>query len=526
MPMIPEAVIAMLASARIGAIHVIVFGGFGAKELSNRINHAEPVVIVSASCGIESNRLIEYKPILDQAVTNSAHKPKKCIVVQREMLVVDLNSTIDVDYSDELASARPHDCVPVAATDPIYMLHTSGTTGEPKAIVRPSGGHAVALYWTMKNVYDVTSDEVFWAASDLGWVVGHSYIAYAPLLYGCTSILYEGKPVGTPDAGAIFRAIRQHGCSSVFISPTAVRAIRREDPEGLLAAKYKLPKLRSFFMAGEICDHNTMNWIEEVINRGSNGNVKQVVDHWWQTESGWSIGAMCLGLGDRAYTKSSNVGKPVPGWNVKVLNSKGEEVSQGQMGNLAVKLPLPPGAMSTIWKNDEKFVKTYFTKFPGYYDTLDSGRFDEFGHVNVLARTDDIINVAGHRLSTGALEESVASCREVVECAVVGLNDMVKGEVPLALVVLRRGVDRDASELKNVIVSHVRETVGPVASLKDVVFVPRLPKTRTAKLSRSTMKALANGEPFTPPPTLEDVTVLDEIKCALGEAGIGQSHLN
>ena len=511
MPMVPEAVIAMLACARIGAIHSVVFGGFAADELATRIDDAGPKMIVSASCGIEINRVVPYKPMLDKAIEMAKQKPERCIILQRPQLKADLVAGRDLDWSEALAHAEPADCIPVAATDPLYILYTSGTTGIPKGVVRDNGGHLVALKWSMKNIYGVEPGEVFWAASDLGWAVGHSYIVYGPLLHGNTTMLYEGKPVGTPDPGAFWRVISQHHVSALFTAPTAFRAIKREDYAGEYLRRYDLKEFRTLFLAGERCDPDTLAWAERQLG-------VPVIDHWWQTETGWPIGANCTGL-ELLPVKPGSCGKPVPGYDVRVLNDEGAEVAANQIGNIVIKLPMPPGCLPTLWNNDAAYVDSYLTSYPGYYKTADAGFKDEDGYLWIMSRTDDIINVAGHRLSTGALEEVLASHADVAECAVIGVADKLKGEVPLGLVVLKLGVARSPEEIIAELIRLVREKIGPVASFKAATIVNRLPKTRSGKIVRGTIKKIADGVEYRVPPTIEDATVLDEITANLNAIG-------
>ena len=511
MPMIPEAVIAMLACARLGAVHSVVFGGFAANELATRIDDATPKAIVSASCGIEPGRMVAYKPLLDAAIDLASHKPARCIVVQRPMLEADLVEGRDVEWNDALAGAEPAPPVAVAATDPLYILYTSGTTGQPKGIVRDNGGHAVALAWSMRNVYGVEPGEVYWAASDIGWVVGHSYIVYAPLLHGCTTVLYEGKPVGTPDAGAFWRVIAEHGVETLFTAPTAFRAIRQQDPEGALIGDYDLGRFRTLFLAGERCDPETLGWAEQKLG-------VPVIDHWWQTETGWAIAANCIGI-ERLPVKPGSPTKAVPGWDVRVMGDDGGEAAPGDIGAIVVKLPLPPGASPTLWNAEERFREAYLSAFPGYYQTADAGFIDDDGYVFVMARTDDIINVAGHRLSTGAIEEVLASHPDVAECAVIGVADELKGQLPVGFAVLKAGVERPHDEIAQELVALVRERIGPVAAFKTAVVVARLPKTRSGKILRGTMRRIADSEDYTTPATIDDPAILDEIAVAL--AGVG-----
>jgi len=511
MPMVPEAAIAMLACARLGAIHSVVFGGFAANELAVRIDDAKPRLVVSASCGIEPGRVVAYKPLLDRAIELADHKPEACIILQRDREPAPLIAGRDHDWHDLEAAAEPHDCVSVAATDPLYILYTSGTTGQPKGVVRDNGGHAVALAWTMKNIYDVDPGEAYWAASDVGWVVGHSYIVYAPLLHGCTTILYEGKPVGTPDPGAFWRVISHHGVSAMFTAPTAFRAIRQQDPKGEHIAKYDLSQFRTLFLAGERCDPDTLQWAEEKLR-------VPVIDHWWQTETGWAIAANCMGI-EPLPVKAGSPTRPAPGWDLEVLDGEGRPVTPGTIGAIVGRLPLPPGTFPTLWNADERFKTSYLTTFPGYYETGDAGYLDEDGYVYVMARTDDIINVAGHRLSTGAMEEVLASHPDVAECAVVGASDRLKGQLPLGFLVLTAGVERPDDEIVSEAVGMVREKIGPVAAFKQATIVKRLPKTRSGKILRGTMKLIADGEDYKVPATIDDPAILDEITDALKSIG-------
>jgi propionyl-CoA synthetase len=511
MPMVPEAIVAMLACARIGAIHSVVFGGFAAHELANRITDARPKLIVSASCGIEAGRIIPYKPLLDKAIELAAVEPERCIILQRPQEKASMISGRDLDWSEEIAHAKPAGCVPLEATDPLYILYTSGTTGMPKGIVRHNGGHLVALKWSMQHIYGVEPGEVYWAASDVGWVVGHSYIVYAPLFNGNITLLYEGKPVGTPDAGAFWRVVSQHGVKVLFTAPTAFRAIKREDPNGEFIRKYDLSGFRTLFLAGERCDPDTLLWAQKQLG-------VPVIDHWWQTETGWPIGANCIGLG-MLPVKPGSCTKPVPGYDVRVLGDDGRELPSGQIGSIVVKLPLPPGCLPTLWNNDEGYRKAYLARFPGYYLTADAGYKDEDGYLSVMTRTDDIINVAGHRLSTGALEEVLASHPDVAECAVLGVADEIKGEIPLGLIVLKAGVRRSDGEIVSETVQMVRERIGAVASFRVATVVKRLPKTRSGKILRGTIKKIADGVDYQVPPTIDDPLILDEISADLFALG-------
>ncbi|MDJ0895291.1 MAG: propionyl-CoA synthetase [Alphaproteobacteria bacterium] len=515
MPMIPQAVVAMLATARLGAIHSVVFGGFAANELATRIDDAKPKVIVSASCGLEPGRTVHYKPLLDEAINLSSHKPETCIIVQRPQAEASMIEGRDVDWKEALDKAGPAECVPVAATDPLYILYTSGTTGQPKGIVRDNGGHAVALKWTMKNIYGVEPGEVYWAASDVGWVVGHSYIVYAPLLHGCTSVVYEGKPVGTPDAGAFWRVIAEHGVSVMFTAPTALRAIKRDDPNGTFIGKYDLSKFRTLFLAGERCDPDTLHWAEQKL-------AIPVIDHWWQTETGWAIAANCIGI-ETLPVKAGSPTRAAPGWNVQVLNEDAEPVGPGDIGAIVCKLPLPPSSLPTLWNAEERFKEAYLSVFPGYYQTGDAGYIDENGYIFVMSRTDDIINVAGHRLSTGAIEEVLAEHPDVAECAVIGAADTLKGQLPLGFLVLKSGVDREPEEIVREAVKMVRERIGPVAAFKTATVVDRLPKTRSGKILRGTMRKIADGEEFRMPATIDDPAILGEIEGALKQVGYAGS---
>jgi propionyl-CoA synthetase len=511
MPMIPQAVITMLACARLGAVHSVVFGGFAARELAIRLDDCTPKVIVSASCGIEPGRVVEYKPLLDEAIEIATHEPEHCIVFQREAADAVMRPGRDLDWEAEMATATPHGCVPVAATDPLYILYTSGTTGQPKGIIRDNGGHAVALNWTMENIYDVRPGEVYWAASDVGWVVGHSYIVYAPLLHGCTTVLYEGKPVGTPDAGAFWRVIADHGVVSMFTAPTAFRAIRQQDPEGSLIADHDLSAFRSLFLAGERCDPDTLGWAEQQLG-------VPVIDHWWQTETGWAIAATCLGL-EASPIVPGSPGRPAPGWDLAALGPDGGELAPGEIGSLCARLPMPPSSLLTLWNGEQRFHEAYLSTYPGYYETADAGFIDEDGYVHVMARTDDIINVAGHRLSTGALEEVLATHPDVAECAVVGVADSLKGQLPVGFVVLKVGADHADEQIVRDCVAAVRDQIGPVAAFKSAVVVDRLPKTRSGKILRGTIARIADNETWDMPATVDDPVIFDEITSALATIG-------
>jgi propionyl-CoA synthetase len=516
MPMVPEAVIGMLACARLGAIHSVVFGGFASTELASRITDARPKAILTASCGIEIDRVIPYKPLLDRAIELAGSKPECCIVLQRPQARASLVPGRDHDWAQLAASATPAECVPVLATDPLYILYTSGTTGNPKGIVRDNGGHLVALTWSMRNIYGVEPGEVYWAASDLGWAVGHSYIVYAPLFHGNTTVLYEGKPVGTPDPGAFWRVIAQHGVQAFFTAPTAFRAIRRDDPAGEHVRRYDLGTLRTLFLAGERTDPATLEWAERQLG-------VPVIDHWWQTETGWPVGCNCVGLG-LLPVKPGSCSVPVPGYDVGVLDDNGANVRPGDTGNVVIRLPLPPGCAPTLWNNERGFQAAYLSAYPGYYLTADAGFKDEDGYLWIMGRTDDVINVAGHRLSTGAMEEVLAAHPDVAECAVVGVNDALKGEVPLGLVVLKAGAARERGELVAELIELVRQHIGPVASFKTATPVKRLPKTRSGKVVRGTIKRIADGTPYTIPPTIDDPATLDEISADLAAIGYPQER--
>ena len=511
MPMIPETVISMLACARIGAIHSVVFGGFASNELAKRIDDAKPKVVVSASCGIEPGRIVEYKPLLDNALSMSKSEPNHCIIFQREMHEAELIDNRDVDWHDAHDKVTAADCVEVEATDPVYILYTSGTTGIPKGVVRPTAGHLVSLKWSMKNIYDVNPGETYWAASDVGWVVGHSYIVYAPLFHGCTSILYEGKPVGTPDAGAFWRVISEHRVNCMFTAPTAIRAIKKEDPYGNLVKRYNLDCLRSQFLAGERCDPDTLEWTEKVLN-------VPVIDHWWQTETGWPIASNCLGI-EQMVVKPGSPTCAVPGWKIDVLDESCKPVQAGEIGAISLKLPLPPGSLPTLWQNDERFVDSYLEAYPGYYETGDAGIIDEDGYLHVLSRTDDIINVAGHRLSTGGMEQVLAEHRDVAECAVLGVNDQLKGQIPLGLIVLKDGTNTEHSEIIEEVIKMVRNEIGPVAAFKLATVVKRLPKTRSGKILRGIIQKIADSVDYDIPATIDDPEILKEIKESLQKIG-------
>ncbi|MGH7002349.1 MAG: propionyl-CoA synthetase [Alphaproteobacteria bacterium] len=511
MPMVPEAVIAMLASARIGAVHSVVFGGFAANELATRIDDAAPKVIVSASCGIEPGRIVPYKPLLDGAIGIARHKPRACVILQRPQARCELMKGRDHDWEEIALRAAPHECVPVEATDPLYVLYTSGTTGQPKGIVRDNGGHMVALHWSMKNIYGVEPGEAFWAASDVGWVVGHSYIVYAPLLAGNTSILYEGKPVGTPDAGAYWRVIAEHKVSALFTAPTAFRAIKQQDPDGALIKNYDLGGFRTLFLAGERADPDTIKWAETRLK-------VPVIDHWWQTETGWSISANPVGI-ELLPVKYGSPTKPMPGWRLEVLDDDKKPVKSGQIGALCAKLPMPPGTLPTLWNADDRYRQAYLDDFPGYYKTGDAGYIDADGYVYVMTRTDDVINVAGHRLSTGAMEEVLSDHRDVAECAVIGVADAMKGQLPLGLLVLKAGVNRAPAEITKEAVQMVRDRIGPVAAFKTAIVVTRLPKTRSGKILRGTMQKIADSQDWKAPATIDDPAILTEIGEALKTAG-------
>jgi propionyl-CoA synthetase len=511
MPMVPEALIAMLACARLGAIHSVVFGGFASNELAVRIDDAAPKVIVSASCGVEPSRVVAYKPLLDGAIELATHKPGSCVILQRPMQEASMVEGRDLDWEQAMAGAEPADCVAVNANHPLYILYTSGTTGQPKGVVRDTGGSIVALKWSMKNIYNVDPGDVYWAASDVGWVVGHSYIVYGPLFGGNTTVIYEGKPVGTPDPGAFWRVIEEHQVKVMFTAPTAFRAIKKEDPQGEYLAQYDLSCLQSLFLAGERCDPHTLEWAQEKLQ-------VPVIDHWWQTETGWPICSNCLGI-ELLPVIPGSPARAVPGYDVQVLNDSGEAMAPGDIGALVVKNPLPPGTFTTLWNAEDRFVESYFSKFPGYYETGDAGYIDEDGYVFVMARTDDVINVAGHRLSTGAMEEVLADHEDVAECAVIGVADPMKGQLPLGLLVLNDGVTRDSGEIVAEVIQHMRERIGPVAAFKLCAVVERLPKTRSGKILRGTMRSIADGETWKMPATIDDPAILDEVAAALRGLG-------
>jgi propionyl-CoA synthetase len=512
MPMVPEALIAMLAVARLGAIHSVVFGGFAPKELAVRIDDAEPKVVVTASCGIEINRVIEYKPMLDEAIELSAFKPERCIVLQRPKCTASMEIGRDLDWQQAMAAAKPAGCVAVKGTDPLYILYTSGTTGKPKGVVRDNGGHAVALKYSMKAIYNMEPGEVFWAASDVGWVVGHSYIVYAPLLAGCTTVVYEGKPIKTPDAGAFWRVCDEYKVKALFAAPTAFRAIRKEDPDSDLLAPYDLSALEAVFMAGERLDPPTYEWTSQTLG-------KPVIDHWWQTETGWAICGNLTGI-ERMAPKAGSSTVPIPGFNVQILGAQGEELPAGSQGIIALKQPLPPSCLPTIWGDHERFRTGYLSEFPGYYSTGDGGYKDEDGYVFVMGRTDDVINVAGHRLSTGEMEEVVASHPAVAECCVIGINDPLKGQQPIGLVLIKNGVEVDEEQLEKELVAMVRKSIGAVACFKKAVVVQRLPKTRSGKILRKLLRQVADGQAYSIPSTIDDPASLPEIEEILDSRGL------
>ncbi len=518
MPMVPEAIVAVMACARIGAVHSVVFGGFAANELATRIDDAKPKAIVSASCGIEPNRVISYKPLLDKAIDLATHTPDLCVILQRPQEQADLTVGRDIDWHDAVAAASPHECVVLDATDPLYILYTSGTTGEPKGIVRDNGGHAVALHWSMKNIYGVDPGEVYWAASDIGWIVGHSYIMYAPLLHGNTTVLYEGKPVGTPDAGAFWRVVSEHGVACMFTAPTAFRAIKQQDPDGSLIANYDLSDFRTLFLAGERCDPDTLRWAEQKLK-------VPVIDHWWQTETGWAVASNCLGI-ESLPVKAGSVARAAPGWDVHVLDADGADVSNGQVGAIACRLPLPPGTLPGLWQANDRYKECYLDKFPGFYETGDAGYIDDDGYIYVMSRTDDIINVAGHRLSTGAIEEVLAAHPDVAECAVVGVADSLKGQLPVGLMVLKTGADTSPDDVVAEVINMVRQRIGPIAVFKKAVVIDGLPKTRSGKILRGTMRKIADCEEYRVPATIEDPLVLDKVREAMLTIGYADANLS
>ncbi|MGC1453732.1 MAG: propionyl-CoA synthetase [Nitrospirota bacterium] len=511
MPMIPQAVIAMLACARLGAVHSVVFGGFAPHELAIRIDDAKPRVIITASGAIEGKKTLEYKPMLDRAIEQSAHKPEKCIIFQRKFVKAAMNSARDLDWDELMAKGVPVECTSVRATDPLYILYTSGTTGKPKGVVRDNGGHAVALRWSMRHIYGVEPGDVYWAASDVGWVVGHSYIVYGPLFHGCTTVLYEGKPVGTPDAGAFWRVISEHKVKVLFTAPTAFRAIKKEDPKGEFIKKYDLSKFKYLFLAGERLDSDTYHWAHDLLN-------KPVIDHWWQTESGWPITANCMGIESFPIKPGSST-KPVPGFNVTILDTSGRQAKPKETGLVTIKLPLPPGTLPTLWQADARFEEAYLKIYPGYYYTSDGGYIDEDGYVFIMGRVDDVINVAGHRLSTGEMEEVVATHKDIAECAVIGVHDELKGQVPVGLCVLKAGAARPEQEIRKELAAMIRDMIGPIASYKETCVVKRLPKTRSGKILRGPMRKIADGEQYSIPSTIDDPSTLNEIEEALKRVG-------
>ncbi|MDA8578534.1 propionyl-CoA synthetase [Rhodobacteraceae bacterium] len=514
MPMVPEAVIAMLACARIGAIHSVVFGGFAANELAVRIDDAQPKAILAASCGIEPGRIIAYKPLIDEAIEIAQHKPETVLILQREQLKAELLEGRDHDWFESQRGVEPADCIPVEGNHPAYILYTSGTTGAPKGVVRPTAGHLVALNWSMKNIYNVDPGDVFWAASDVGWVVGHSYICYAPLIHGNTTLIFEGKPIGTPDAGTFWRVISEHNVRSFFTAPTAFRAIKREDPKGEFKAAYDLSCLRALYLAGERADPDTINWAHDLLG-------VPVIDHWWQTETGWTIAGNPMGV-EPLEIKLGSPAVAMPGYDVQILDETGQQMPVNTLGAIAIKLPLPPGTLPTLWNAPERFEKSYLSAFPGYYETGDAGMVDEDGYLYIMARTDDVINVAGHRLSTGAMEEVLANHPDVAECAVIGASDALKGQLPIGFVCLTKGVNRPHSEIARECVQMIRDKIGPVAAFKTAAVVDRLPKTRSGKILRATMVKIADSEAFKLPATIDDPLILDEIKAALQALGYAQ----
>ena len=515
MPMIPQALVSMLACARIGAVHSVVFGGFAAAELAKRIDDATPAMIITASCGLEPGRIIDYKPLVNEAIRLSDHKVGSVMLYQREEAKAEMTDGRDFDWDEAMASAGHAPCVPVKSEDPAYILYTSGTTGTPKGVVRPTAGHIVALKWSMQNIFSCSAGDVYWAASDVGWVVGHSYIVYAPLFAGCTTVLFEGKPVGTPDASTFWRVISEHKVKSMFTAPTAMRAIKKEDPSGALVKQFDMSHFKLQFLAGERCDPDTLHWCEEVLG-------VPTIDHWWQTETGWPIAANCTGI-ELLPVKAGSAGPAVPSWDVQVLSDEGHQVAASEIGSIAIKLPMPPGTLPTLWRNDDRFVDSYLSSFEGYYATGDAGYIDEDGYIFVMSRTDDIINVAGHRLSTGGMEEVLAGHPDVAECAVIGVNDALKGQVPLGFVVLKSGTARAGTDILAEIVQRVRSEIGPVAAFKQAIIVGRLPKTRSGKILRATMQKIVQNEEFPMPATIDDPVILDEIDEAVSQAGLKQS---
>ncbi len=511
MPMIPQALVAMLACARIGAVHSVVFGGFAASELAVRIDDATPKAIIAGSCGIEPGRIVEYKPLLDDAINIAEHKPEFCVIYQREQSVASLQADRDHDWNEIQEGVTPADCVPVSGDHPAYILYTSGTTGQPKGVVRPTAGHLVALNWTMKNIYDVDPGDVFWAASDVGWVVGHSYICYAPLIHGNTTIVFEGKPVGTPDAGTFWRVISQHNVKSFFTAPTAFRAVKRVDPAGALIKDYDLSCLKTVFLAGERADPDTIEWMQDKLG-------VPIIDHWWQTETGYTIAGNPMGL-EALPVKIGSPTVPMPGYDVQILDEGGHKMAPNQLGAIAIKLPLPPGTLPTLWNAEERFLKSYLTTFPGYYETGDAGMIDEDGYLYIMARTDDVINVAGHRLSTGAMEEVLAGHPDVAECAVIGVSDELKGQLPLGMVCLNSGSEKSEADVQKECIARVRDKIGPVAAFKLVCVIDRLPKTRSGKILRATMVSIADGKDYKMPATIDDPAILGEIAEALQGLG-------
>jgi len=511
MPMIPEAAIAMLACARLGAVHSVVFGGFAPHELAIRIDHAQPKLLITASGAIEGKKTLEYKPLVDSAIKQSTHEVEKVVLFQRDIVKSSMIEGRDIDWQDLVSKSSPVGCTEVDATDPLYILYTSGTTGMPKGVLRDNGGHAVALYWTMKNLYDINPGEVWWSASDVGWVVGHSYIVYGPLLQGSTTVFYEGKPIGTPDAGAFWRVISEHKVKCLFTAPTAFRAIKKEDPNGNFIKKYDISCFKCLYLAGERTDPDTLHWAEDMIG-------VPVIDHWWQTETGWAIVGNCRGI-EELPVKEGSPTRAMPGYDVRIVDDDCQEVPRGTEGNIVVKLPLPPGTLTTLWRNDERFVKSYMTKFPGFYETSDGGYIDEDGYVYVMGRMDDVINVAGHRLSTGAMEEIISNHPDVAECAVFGADDQLKGQLPVGFFVLKAGVTRDGNAIKDELVKMVRESIGPIACFRDACQVVRLPKTRSGKILRGTMRSIANNKDYKVPSTIDDPAILDEITETLTKMG-------